>query len=110
MQHWHANGERLKPRRLIDVTNAIAQAVRRHRPDALFARNIYARLLTQLEAETWFAQNYRRFLAAYDYTVVMAYPQMEKADDPTAWLQKLAAAAVVAPIGSGKNRFQTANL
>lgn len=95
-----------KTERLIDFTNAIAQAVRRHRPDALFARNIYARLLTQLEAETWFAQNYRRFLTTYDYTVVMAYPQMEKANHPTSWLRNLAAAAVAVPKGVEKTVFK----
>ena len=101
-RQWRA----FKTERLIDVTNAIAQVVRRHRPDALFARNIYARLLNQLEAETWFAQNYRRFLAAYDYTVVMAYPLMEKADHSITWLRKLAAAAVAAPNGVEKTVFK----
>ena len=95
-----------KTERLITFTDAISRAVRRHRPDALFARNIYARLLTQLEAETWFAQNYRRFLATYDYTVVMAYPQMERVNHPSKWLKNLAAAAVAAPMGAEKTVFK----
>ena len=82
-----------KTERLLTYTEQMAGAVRRHRPDALFARNIYARLLTEPWAEAWFAQNFELFLDRYDYVVVMAYPQMEKARRPISWLQDLAAAA-----------------
>lgn len=82
-----------KTERLLTYTEQMADAVRRYRPDAFFARNIYARLLTEPWAEAWFAQNFDLFLERYDYVVVMAYPQMEKARRPIPWLQELAAAA-----------------
>ena len=80
--------------------------MRRYRPDALFARNIYARLLYQPESEAWFAQNYHRFLKAYDYTVVMAYPRMEQIKRPLPWLRELAASAAQAPMGLDKTVFK----
>lgn len=84
---------RFKTDRLIAFTDTLATAVRKYRPDARFARNLYARPLITPHAEAWFAQNYDRFLGHYDHVVVMAYPQMEKAHDPLRWLAGLVRAA-----------------
>ena len=97
---------RFKTQGLMTFTDELIAAVRRHRPGALFARNIYTRLLTQPESETWFAQNYDRFLEAYDYTVVMAYPRMEQAEQPVPWLRALADVAGRAPDGLTKTIFK----
>jgi len=51
--------------------SGLMEAVRAFRPNARFARNIYARPVLEPEAEAWFAQNYQRFLASYDNVVVM---------------------------------------
>ncbi len=41
------------------------------------ARNIYASLITNPEAEAWFAQNFVAFTKHYDTTAIMAMPYME---------------------------------
>jgi len=74
---------------LIDYTKDLMHAVRRFQPEAKFARNIYAGPVMEPQSEEWFAQNYDNFLQAYDYVVVMAYPQMEKTSHPIQWLRKL---------------------
>jgi biofilm PGA synthesis lipoprotein PgaB len=98
--------KQFKTRRLIAFTQDLSAAVRRYRPDALFARNVYAPLLVQPEAEGWFAQNYEDFLGAYDLVVVMAYPQMERVAKPLDWLQALAGSAGQAPMGIQKTVFK----
>ncbi|MCF8025046.1 MAG: poly-beta-1,6-N-acetyl-D-glucosamine N-deacetylase PgaB [Desulfobacteraceae bacterium] len=82
-----------KTQRLITYLEQLAEAVRKYRPDARFARNMYARLLTQPGSEQWFAQNYEKFMESYDYVSVMAYSQMEEAQDRIGWLKELAKAA-----------------
>jgi biofilm PGA synthesis lipoprotein PgaB len=67
---------------LIDWTGALMTAVRRHRPEAQSARTLYAPVLIEPESERWFAQSYAASLQAYDEVVVMAYPLMEKIEDP----------------------------
>jgi poly-beta-1,6-N-acetyl-D-glucosamine N-deacetylase len=78
---------------LIAYIEGLCDAVRIYRPDARFARNLYARMIFEPRAEQWFAQNYDRFLKHYDYVVVMAYAQMENASQPVSWAEHLATAA-----------------
>ncbi|SHF79254.1 biofilm PGA synthesis lipoprotein PgaB [Modicisalibacter ilicicola DSM 19980] len=85
---------RRKTRFLIDFTHALGEQANHYRmldndPFAL-ARNIYARPILEPESQRWFAQDLEAFAEAYDYTAVMAMPYMEGADDPDAWLRKLA--------------------
>ena len=54
------------------------------------ARNIYASVITDHNAQDWFAQNLEAFGQAYDYTAVMAMPYMEGAQNPDEWLAALA--------------------
>ncbi len=82
MKKW----ARYKTEALIDFTGGLKQAVRKYRPDALFARDLYAKVLEDPESELWFAQDYELFLMNYDRVVVMAYPQMEKVRHPSDWL------------------------
>lgn len=58
------------------------------------ARNIYAGVIMNPQAEKWFAQSLPKFAAAYDYTPIMAMPYMENetpidAKQAAAWLGKL---------------------
>lgn len=91
---------------LIDFTENLADGVKKYRPEAKFARNIYASLLTELESEEWFAQNYDKFLDTYDYVVVMAYPRMEEIEKPSPWLKKLVLKAKKFPKGIEKTIFK----
>ena len=87
---------------LNDFTKKLAQKVLYYKPKAKFARTIYASTLTNTESEEWFAQNYEKCIAIYDYTVVMAYPRMEKKSNPRKWLRKLV--EKVASFKKGLNR------
>lgn len=74
---------------LIDFTKNLIDGVKKYRPEAKFARNMYASLVADPESEEWFAQNYDKFLKSYDQVVIMAYPQMEKVGKPSPWLKNL---------------------
>lgn len=80
---------RYKTEALIDYTKSLMDEVKKYRPEARFARNLYAEPFVNREAEAWFAQNYELFVKSYDQVVLMAYPQMEKAAQPAEWLQGL---------------------
>jgi biofilm PGA synthesis lipoprotein PgaB len=67
---------------------------------------MYASLITEPESEEWFAQNYGKFLTAYDQVVIMAYPQMEKAGNPSLWLKKLVHKTKEFPKGKEKTIFK----
>ena len=72
----------------------------------MFARNLYATVLTNPESEKWFAQNYKIFLRHYDNVVVMAYAQMEKIKRPSSWLQGLVNTTREFPHGLEKTVFK----
>ncbi|MDH4268267.1 MAG: poly-beta-1,6-N-acetyl-D-glucosamine N-deacetylase PgaB, partial [Deltaproteobacteria bacterium] len=83
---------RFKTRALNDFTREIMDVVRRYRPAAEFARNIYSEVVLNPSAQEWFSQKLEDFLKIYDYTVLMAYPQMENVDSlrgAKKWLAKL---------------------
>lgn len=91
MKRW----TRMKTDALTNLTLKLSSVVREYRPDAAIARNIYPTLITEPESEEWLAQNYNQYLQAYDYTIVMAYPYLEKEyEAPVAWLEKLVTMAL----------------
>jgi biofilm PGA synthesis lipoprotein PgaB len=71
----------------------IVQTVRTYRPAAAVARNLYSSVVTNPEAQAWFAQDLGRSLKTYDYTVVMAYASMEGKKDHRSWYRELFRAA-----------------
>jgi biofilm PGA synthesis lipoprotein PgaB len=71
----------------------IVTTVRTYRPGAAIARNIYSSVVTNPDATTWFAQDFKRYLRTYDYTVVMAYAAMEGQKDSRKWYRELFEAA-----------------
>ena len=81
----------LKVAKLNDLTKELMAVVKKHRPEAKFARTLYAPILIQPESEEWFAQNYKESLALYDYVIIMAYPYLEevKEGQHTKWLKEL---------------------
>ena len=97
---------RYKTEVLIEFTKDLQERVRKYRPNATFARNLYATVLTDPESEKWFGQSYELFLRHYDYVVVMAYPQMEKIKRPLSWLQGLVNTTRGFPHGLEKTVFK----
>jgi biofilm PGA synthesis lipoprotein PgaB len=86
-----ARWTRFKSRALTDFTRELTDAARVFRAPLRTARNLYARVLVEPTSEEWFAQNLDDFLAAYDWTAVMAMPLMEEvpAGERDAWLRRL---------------------
>ena len=74
---------------LIELTEELEKTVRFYRPQALFARTLYAEVLLNPKSEEWYAQNFSKSIQSYDYVVIMAYPLMEKASNPVKWLRSL---------------------
>ncbi|MET0328358.1 MAG: poly-beta-1,6-N-acetyl-D-glucosamine N-deacetylase PgaB [Luteimonas sp.] len=91
---------------LIDFTMALKVAAERWRPKLNTARNLFARPVLEPPSEAWFAQRLEPFLAAYDYTALMAMPHMEHAPDAEAWLKRLAAAVLATPKGAERTLFE----
>lgn len=87
-----------KTRSINQLTADLTKTIRYRRPDALVLRNIYAMPVLKPYSEDWYAQRYDDYLQHYDYTVIMAYPYMEKEGKaPGAWLEKLAQTALRDP-------------
>ncbi len=80
---------RFKSQAITDFIEGLKEAVRKYRPVARFARNLYATVLTDPDSEAWFAQNFEDYLQHYDEIVVMAYPEMEEQAQAGPWLEKL---------------------
>ena len=97
---------KLKSAVLIRLTDELKKAVLYYRPQALFARTIYAEVLEDPENEEWYAQNFAECLKAYDYVVVMAYPLMEEVSNPVKWLRSLVKTAKNYPQGIEKTVFK----
>ncbi len=95
-----------KTKRLTSLALEIRDTVRRHLPNARFARTLYAPVVLNPAAEEWFAQSYADTLANFDFAVVMAYPYMEEAVFTTAWLRTLTAAAAKQPGAMQKTVFK----
>ncbi len=93
---------------LIRFTKMLAAHARHFRPNLLTARNIYAPVMLEPQSKTWFAQDYNKFLAAYDYTAVEAMPRMEKVSDDESheWLSKLIAVSADHPQGLKHTIFE----
>ncbi|CAN5803342.1 poly-beta-1,6-N-acetyl-D-glucosamine N-deacetylase PgaB [soil metagenome] len=91
---------------LFDLTDEMMQVVRRHRPTARSARNLYARVVLEPESEAWFAQNFVRSLDHYDHTAVMAMPYMEGARNADRWLDGLLDRVAAVPGGLAGTVFE----
>ena len=88
MQQW----TKLKTGQLDKVADSCLAAFRENRPQGLSMRDIYAEAVTNPESQEWFAQSYPDYLKRYDYTVVMAYPYMDKEENPKEALADVAKA------------------
>ena len=104
MQKWTD----LKIETLIKFTTELTNRAKTYRLPLQTVRDIYAPVVLTPESRAWFAQDYDRFLQAYDYTAVMAMPRMEDVpdDQADAWLLKLLAAAKQRPNGIDHTIFQ----
>ncbi|MDD2698427.1 MAG: poly-beta-1,6-N-acetyl-D-glucosamine N-deacetylase PgaB [Arcobacteraceae bacterium] len=72
---------RLKTDYLDDFAMKLAQIVRNEQPGLKTARNLYAQVALNKNAEEWYAQSLSQSIKHYDYTAIMAMPYMEQADN-----------------------------
>ncbi|MCX7781807.1 MAG: poly-beta-1,6-N-acetyl-D-glucosamine N-deacetylase PgaB [Negativicutes bacterium] len=85
---------RLKATALTNLTKELSAEVWLTRPLAKTARNIYSAAVLDPGAVSWLAQDFSDYLATYDYTVIMAYPYLDRAKQPREYLRGLATAAL----------------
>ncbi len=95
-----------KTDQLTSLIAELKKVVKRYRPYAKFARNIYARVLMEPRSKLWFAQDFDQYLSEYDFAVVMAYPVMEEAKDHDEWLDRLVTTVAQRPEGLEKTIFK----
>ena len=95
---------------LIDFTRELADRARQWRAQLKTARNLYARPVLQPASEAWFAQSLAAFNTAYDYTALMAMPQLDQEPASDAWFKRLAAAVAAQPHGMDRTLFELATV
>ncbi len=90
-----AEWTKMKTAVLTDMSLELMTIVKQYRPEAQSARNIYPLAVINPKSEELFAQNYNQYLQHYDYTVIMAYPELENQEHRSVeWLRDIAAAAL----------------
>jgi biofilm PGA synthesis lipoprotein PgaB len=72
---------KLKTEYLDDFAMELAETLRHYQPSLKTARNLYAQVALNRNAQEWYAQSLTDSIKKYDYTAIMAMPYMEKADD-----------------------------
>ena len=95
-----------KTKALAQWTDALTERARRYRPHIKTARNLYASVVMDPQAEAWFAQSLPVFLEHYDHVALMAMPYMERAADPDAWLKTLVARVADTPGALDRTVFE----
>jgi len=70
---------RLKTDYLDNFAMELAQILKNEQPGLKTARNLYAQVALNKNAEEWYAQSLTQSLKHYDYTAIMAMPYMEQA-------------------------------
>jgi biofilm PGA synthesis lipoprotein PgaB len=97
----------LRTRRLIELSEELAEVVREHRPAIKTARNLFApALLEAPSAPLRLAQDYAASLRAYDYVALMAMPGLEGVPDAERFYTDLAAIARERDPGALKTIFE----
>lgn len=103
-----ASWTRFKTETLSRFTRDLTDIVRRERPQARSARNLFAMPILDPKSEAWFAQNFDLALANYDYVAVMAMPMMENVppDETELWLTRLVEEIARRPEGLARTIFE----
>jgi biofilm PGA synthesis lipoprotein PgaB len=80
---------KLKTDYLDEFAMQLAQIVRNEQPGLKTARNLYAQVALNKNAQEWYAQSLHESIKHYDYTAIMAMPYMEQADDVKVFYEKI---------------------
>jgi biofilm PGA synthesis lipoprotein PgaB len=95
-----------KTEALTALTREITQRALVYRAPLVTARNLFARVVLDPQAETWFAQSFPNALASYDQVAVMAMPRMEAVPDSRKWLDALVRKVAETPGAMKKTVFE----
>ncbi len=103
-----ARWTRFKTEHLSRFTRELTDIVRRERPQARSARNLFAMPILDAKSEAWFAQNFDLALANYDHVAVMAMPMMENVPpaETERWLARLVEEVARRPEGLARTIFE----
>ena len=103
-----ASWTRFKTETLSRFTRELTDIVRRERPQARSARNLFAMPILDPKSEAWFAQNFDLALANYDHVAVMAMPMMENVPpaETERWLTRLVEEIARRPEGLARTIFE----
>lgn len=91
---------------LNELVDALTKAFKANCPEGTVMRNVYTGPVLYPESKEWFAQNLEQYLDTYDYTIVMAYPFMDKAKDLQAYLRSIVNAVKAHPGAIDKMFFK----
>jgi len=80
---------RLKTQYLDEFAMELAQILRDEQPGLKTARNLYAQVALNSNAQEWYAQSLSESIKYYDYTAIMAMPYMEKATNHKEFYEKI---------------------
>ena len=86
----------------LDMKNAAEQ----YRKPISLARNYYAEVALNPKSEEWFAQSIPNGLQSYDWIALMAMPYMEKAKNPSQWLNNLIDVTQTSPLARQKMLYE----
>jgi len=97
---------RLKSHAILDHTRELTRAVRRYRPNAKTARNLFATALLDPGGERYLAQNFGDYLQTYDYVALLAMPGLEGVAATRPFYSALVAAVASVPDGLARTLFE----
>lgn len=79
----------LKTDYLDDFAIELSEILRLEQPGLKTARNLYAQVSLDKNAQEWYAQSLAKSIQKYDYTAIMAMPYMEQAEDHKKFYEKM---------------------
>jgi poly-beta-1,6-N-acetyl-D-glucosamine N-deacetylase len=82
------------------------EAAQQYRKPISLARNYYAEVALNPQSEEWFAQSIPNGLQNYNWVALMAMPYMEKAKNPSQWLNNLIDVTQAYPQASEKLLYE----
>ena len=91
-----------KTQALTQFALEMRDAAQAYRKPISLARNYYAEVALNPNSEEWFAQSIANGLDHFDWVALMAMPYMEKAANPTKWLNNLVEKTQIYPKASKK--------
>ena len=91
-----------KTEMLTQFSIEVREAAQQYRKPIRLARNYYAEVALNPSSEEWFAQSIPNGLQNYNWVALMAMPYMEKAKNPSQWLDNLIDVTQVYPKANQK--------